>query len=101
MVDARPKAKRGCREEVSLVHCLGACFVDDGRHNVSQDLHSVLHGADPGVLSGVGRRRHNVGDGLTEARDPKGLLGLPDPFQQGKTFGLELRDGNFFHGQSR
>ena len=36
--------------------------------------------------------------GFPKARDPKWLLRLSDPFQQGKTLRLELRNGNFFHG---
>jgi hypothetical protein len=48
-------------------------------------------------LTSLGRGRHDFGDGLTEARDPEGLLGLPHAFQQGKTLSLELRNGNFFH----
>ena len=47
--------------------------------------------------TGIGRSRYDLGDGLTEARDPKRLLGLSHAFQQGKTLRLELRNGNFFH----
>src|SRR5271165_5614574 len=75
------KARCECREEVSLAHRLDVCFVDHRSHYVAQDLHAVLHGADPVVRFGIGRRRHNLGDGLTETRDPNGLLGLPYTFQ--------------------
>src|ERR1035438_2220744 len=52
-----------------------------------------------------GRWSYASGEGGTtsatdfpEKRDPQGPLGFPYAFQQGKTLGLKLRNGNFFHG---
>src|ERR1019366_9602447 len=61
-VPARPKARRGCREEVSLAQCLNIGFVDHRGHNVAQDLHGVLHGADPGALTSLGRSEEHTSE---------------------------------------
>ncbi len=55
-MSARPKARRGCREDVSPAQRMNVGFVDHWRHNFAQDLHGVF--MEPiqalGATSGVG-----------------------------------------------
>lgn len=79
------------------MQCLYFTFVDYRRNNVAQDFHLAFHRSNP--FRSIFRRRggNDLGYGLAEFRDADRFLCLPNLLQEGKTFGLELRNGYFLH----
>ena len=100
MEPAKLKARRGCREEVSFTQCLNVCLIDDRRPNVAQDLHRVFHGTDPFASSSIRRRRYYFGDGLSEARDPKGSLVCRTRSSKARHFALNTEMATSSMGES-